>query len=53
MHGGCIMPLKNHGAPVDSPKRKIGLFGLGWPDRNKGRTNNGEESSNNNPPTRD
>ncbi|GAY67020.1 hypothetical protein CUMW_253350 [Citrus unshiu] len=30
---------------VDSPKRRIGLFGLAWRDRNKGKPSNLEESS--------
>ncbi|KAK4834469.1 hypothetical protein QYF36_023325 [Acer negundo] len=31
---------------VDSPRRRTGLFGLGWRDRNKGKQTNVEESSN-------
>ncbi|KAJ4704806.1 TBC1 domain family member protein [Melia azedarach] len=35
----------NQGPTVDSPRRKIGLFGLGWRDRNKGKQTNAEDSS--------
>ncbi|KAK2647674.1 hypothetical protein Ddye_015163 [Dipteronia dyeriana] len=38
--------LQNQGSTVDSPRRRTGLFGLGWRDRNKGKQTNVEESSN-------
>ncbi|KAL5743080.1 hypothetical protein ACOSP7_029812 [Xanthoceras sorbifolium] len=37
--------LQKQGSTVDSPKRRTGLFGLGWRDRNKGKQTNGEEST--------
>ncbi|KAK3227685.1 hypothetical protein Dsin_007547 [Dipteronia sinensis] len=38
--------VQNQGSTVDSPRRRTGLFGLGWRDRNKGKQTNVEESSN-------